>query len=130
MEEEYVLATPAQRFLEALIDAFFIFILALLLTTISARLIKLAYLISIIYNLTKDAIPALNGQSIGKRLLKIRVIKQDTYKPITGDWATAIVRGIPQQIPIFNLVDALMVFSTNRQRLGDRWAKTIVVQER
>jgi hypothetical protein len=43
---------------------------------------------------------------------------------------TSILRQISLCIPLFNLVDALMVFSEERRRFGDKWANTRVVNVR
>lgn len=81
------------------------------------------------YLLTRDAWPILGGQSIGKKAMSIRVVKVGTEAPITRDYLTAIIRQVSLFIPVFNLVDACMVFSESRRRFGDRWADTAVVDE-
>ncbi len=82
------------------------------------------------YHLTRDAWPLLKGQSIGKKAMGIRVVRQSSGEPITGDFGTSAVRQVSLLIPLFNFVDSLMVFTEKRQRFGDRWAKTVVVNER
>jgi uncharacterized RDD family membrane protein YckC len=126
---EFQLATPGQRFLAALIDGIIIAVASLIVGSISSGLGMVVNLLGIGYHLTKDAIPQLNGQSIGKKAMKIKVVKEDTGEMITGDWGTAIIRGVSLYIPLFGLIDALMVFSNDRRRFGDKWAKTVVVQE-
>jgi uncharacterized RDD family membrane protein YckC len=85
------------------------------------------WIAGIVYGLTKDALPFLEGQSIGKKAMKIRVLRDADETPITNDYGAAIIRVIPGWIPLFNIVDALMVFSSDRKRFGDQWAKTKVV---
>ncbi len=84
------------------------------------------------YMFTRDALPEvsgfLGGQSIGKKLMNIKVIREDTGASIVGDYGAAIIRQVSLVIPFFNIVDALMVFSSDKKRFGDKWAKTIVVK--
>lgn len=84
-------------------------------------------LVGIVYGLIKDALPFLDGRSLGKRAMGIRAVREATGEPITGDYVAAVLRQLSLCIPFFNVVDALMVFTEGRRRFGDRWAKTIVV---
>ncbi|MBI2817039.1 MAG: RDD family protein [Acidobacteria bacterium] len=113
------LAKPSTRFFAAVID----FVLGLVLLAIP----WLGIVLCIVYGLVKDALPFLDGKSIGKRAMGIRAVKDPGGESLTGDYPTAIVRQISLAIPIFNIVDALMVLSTSRRRFGDQWAKTMVV---
>ena len=113
------LAAPGSRFLAALIDGVFV--------AIVFNVPLLGPLVGIVYGLIKDALPFLDGQSLGKRAMGIRAVRADTGESITGDYVTSVLRQLSLCIPFFNVVDALMVFSANRRRFGDRWAKTIVV---
>ncbi|QHV94760.1 RDD family protein [Spirosoma endbachense] len=128
----YVKATPLQRFIAAFIDGIIGNIPVWLFFTVSYNLAMIGYVIAIGYLLTKDALPAtagfLGGQSIGKKLMGIKVIKEDTGASLLGDYGTAITRQVSLLIPFFNLVDALMVFGDEGKRFGDKWAKTIVVK--
>jgi uncharacterized RDD family membrane protein YckC len=126
-------ADAIQRFVAAFIDGIVGYLPAWILAFISLKLFFVGYLIAIAYLLVKDAIPATSGffggQSIGKKVMKIKVIKEDTGAGIEGDWGTAIVRQVSLLIPIFGLVDALMVFGDEKKRFGDKWANTIVVKQ-
>ena len=128
----YVKATPVQRFIAAFIDGVVAYIPLIILGIVSYKLAVIGYLIAIAYILTKDALPEtggfLGGQSIGKKLMGIKVIKEDTGTSIVGDYGAAITRQVSLMIPLFGLVDALMVFSDEGKRFGDKWAKTIVVK--
>ncbi|GAB4014594.1 hypothetical protein GCM10028808_37510 [Spirosoma migulaei] len=99
---------------------------------VSYSLGMVGYAIAIAYMLTKDALPEtggfLGGQSIGKKLMGIKAIKEDTGASLVGDYGTAITRQVSLMIPFFGFVDALMVFSDEGKRFGDKWAKTIVVK--
>ncbi|GAB3335571.1 hypothetical protein GCM10027299_44680 [Larkinella ripae] len=127
-----VKADPAQRFLAALIDGLITYIPFFLLTVISYRLAFLGWILMLGYQLTKDALPEmggyLGGQSIGKKLMKIKVIREDTGQSLLGDYGTAIVRQVSLMIPFFGIVDAFMVLTDERKRFGDKWAKTVVIK--
>ena len=77
---------------------------------------------------------ARNGQSIGKRICGIKVVRTDGSK--ASFWRIFLLRnlvnGIPSVIPIVSsiyfLVDSLMIFSESRQCLHDKIASTIVVK--
>ena len=95
------------------------------------KALQAGMMLSLVYTLTKDAIPGLNGQSIGKRAVHIRVVDIETGKPITNDYGTSAIRVISMMLPFYNLVDALMVLiDKDGRRYGDKWAKTIVVNEK
>lgn len=80
------------------------------------------------YALTRDGLPFLDGQSIGKKVLGLRAVGQDGSS-LSNNWGPAIVRNAVLFIPLFALVE-LIVLLTNEQhlRLGDQWAKTRVVR--
>ena len=116
------LASPGARFVAALIDG--------VLAGIASAVPAVGIVISIAYSLVKDALPFLEGQSIGKRAMGIRAVREGTGEPLTNDYVTAIVRQVSLWIPLFNIIDACMVFTDHRRRFGDRWAKTVVVVAR
>lgn len=69
-----------------------------------------------------------NGQSIGKRVMKTRVVKKDGSVPTLGDylmrWLLFIVDG-----PMMGCIGIIfIIFSKNRQRLGDMAAGTMVIK--
>jgi uncharacterized RDD family membrane protein YckC len=74
------------------------------------------------------------GQSIGKRICGIKVVRTDGSQ--AGFWRIFLLRNfvndIPSVIPIVStiyfLVDSLMIFSESRQCLHDKIASTIVVK--
>jgi uncharacterized RDD family membrane protein YckC len=123
-ENDYVvghpLATPMDRILAGLIDWF---IIALVSATGFGAIVGLAYL------LTKESLPLFNGQSIGKKILRIQVVDNDSYVPIKNMYEKSLIRNITLLIPVFQFIDALMIFSSDRKRFGDQWAKTIVIKE-
>jgi uncharacterized RDD family membrane protein YckC len=75
------------------------------------------------YRLCADGLE--DGQSYGKRLMKICVIDATSGKPCT--FLKSLVRQIP---PLFlGIIDIVFIFSQSRQRLGDTIANTIVVNK-
>ena len=116
------LASAGDRFLAYFID--YLIIIVMMFIPI------LGWIAGTLYVLLGDALPFLDGKTIGKKAMKIRAVKQDTLAPITNDYGTAALRRVSLMIPIFNLVDAFMVFNEDKLRFGDKWAKTTVIKER
>ena len=87
----------------------------------------LGFIVVIAYSLTRDALPFLDGQSIGKKVMKLRAVTEDG-RPLTNNWGPAIIRNVVLFIPFFPIVELIvMLTNANKQRLGDQWAKTRVV---
>lgn len=82
----------------------------------------------VVYFLCKDAFPFFNSQSVGKKLLQIKVVDAKSQQGIQGDYPASIFRSITLLIPGLNLVELVLLIS-NRERLGDKWAGTTVVKE-
>lgn len=127
-----VKADAGQRFAAAFIDGLVGYIPTLVLGVLDYRLAFIGLIAQIGYLFTKDALPMvsgfLGGQSIGKKVMNIKVVKEDTGESLLGDYGTAITRQVSLIIPLFGIIDALMVFTDDRKRFGDKWAKTIVVK--
>ena len=123
-----VKATAGQRFLAYLIDVFVISLPVGILVAIAPSLQVVAQILVIAYIFLRDSLPFFNGQSIGKKAMSIKAVKEDTGASIVGDYGAGFIRNVSQMIPILNLVDAFMVFSSDGKRFGDKWAKTIVVK--
>lgn len=75
-----------------------------------------------------------NGQTIGKKLLGIKVVRSDGTKATLGRifWLRNVVNAIPSMIPFvgyfYSLADHLWIFGDRRQCLHDKIADTIVVK--
>ena len=93
--------------------------------------VNIGTLAAMAYLLTKDSLPFLNGQSIGKRAMKIQAVTMDG-KSLSGNWQPGVIRNVSLVIPLVLLVE-LMVLLTRRDnpgpllRLGDEWGKTKVI---
>jgi uncharacterized RDD family membrane protein YckC len=77
------------------------------------------------------------GQTIGKRIMKIKVVAISDRTPVTGGAAAkrAAIQVLAPQVPgvgIFGLVDTLWLLwdKPNRQCLHDKFAGTVVVKTR
>lgn len=94
---------------------------------------SLGWLAAIGYVLTRDALPFLEGQSIGKKAMKLRAVTLDGQS-LTGKWETSVIRNISMVIPIMPLVELYILLTREEKadrgrRLGDEWAKTKVIVE-
>jgi uncharacterized RDD family membrane protein YckC len=125
---QFVKAEPMQRLAAGVID--------LIVMSVAASIINfLPYSyyfynpIMIAYFLLRDTLPFLDGKSIGKNLIGIRVVREEDFSKITDDYGTGIIRNVLFFLPLVNIIDAFMIFSKDRKRFGDRWAKTIVVMD-
>lgn len=72
----------------------------------------------------------LNGQSIAKKLLGIKVVRTDGSPASLGRlfWLRNVVNGLISIIPLYGFVDALFIFGESRQCLHDKIAGTIVLK--
>ena len=75
-----------------------------------------------------------NGQTIGKKLLGIKVVRTDGSRAGLGRifWMRNVVNMLPAIIPfvggLYGLADPLFIFSDSRRCLHDRIADTIVIK--
>ena len=116
----YTKATPGDRLVAFLLD---------MLVVIMLGLVPLiGYFLGIAYVLLRDSISFLDGQSIGKKVLKLKVIDLETGTGIHNKYDKSAIRNITLFIPIFDIVDvAWLLFSDEKNRFGDKWARTTVV---
>lgn len=91
----------------------------------------LGWVVAAAYLVTRDSLPFLGGQSVGKKAMGIQAVTMDGQS-LAGNWNQGIIRNIPMAIPFFPLVELFVLI--NRQenpkpllRLGDEWAKTKVI---
>ena len=76
------------------------------------------------------ALEAQSGQTLGKRMLGVRVVRADGRGASTGEIAVRTLLRIVDALPFFYLVGFItaLVTGKRRQRLGDLAAKTLVVR--
>jgi len=72
---------------------------------------------------------ARNGQTIAKKALGIKVVRRDGSPASLGRifWLRNVVNGLLAFIPLYVLVDFLLIFGEERQCVHDKLADTIVV---
>jgi uncharacterized RDD family membrane protein YckC len=126
------LAPVSSRAIAVLID----WVIIIVAVSVLARILPffastLIWLFALAYIIARDSLPFLDGQSIGKKLMKIRVVTQDG-RPITNNWEAALRRNAALAIPIFGLVELIILLTRETkpergQRLGDEWAGTKVI---
>lgn len=92
-----------------------------------------AWLIAMAYLVTRDSLPFLGGQSIGKRAMHLRAVTLDG-RPLTGNWEPGVIRSAVLMIPFFAFVEIFILLTREGKpdqgrRLGDEWAKTKVIVE-
>jgi uncharacterized RDD family membrane protein YckC len=70
------------------------------------------------------------GQTMGKRLLEIRVVRSDGSQASLGRifWLRNVVNGLLGIIPLYAIIDVLFIFGQRRQCIHDLIADTIVVK--
>ena len=128
------LAPLPPRIIAAVIDFAICAFIGSILTAILPRAIgNVGYLVGISYILFRDALPFLGGQSVGKKLMKIRVVTADG-QALTGNWTPALIRSAVFLIPCFVIVELVILYTRQSKpeagrRLGDDWAKTKVIVE-
>jgi uncharacterized RDD family membrane protein YckC len=121
LTERRMVASDGNRIVAYLIDV--------VLVAVVSIVPFVGWIAGLAYLLTRDALPFLDGQSIGKKVMKLRAVSAEDDQPLTNNWGPSIIRNIVLFIPLFPIVE-LIVLLTNDQklRLGDQWAKTRVVQ--
>jgi uncharacterized RDD family membrane protein YckC len=125
-----IMASTGSRYIAQLVDQIvavgLAFIMSYIVTMFGFEGLGLALVIIsyIGYFLFNDAMP--NGQSIGKKLLSIKVVNKLDGKDCT--LVESFLRNITTIIPFVAVLDMIMMFGNKRQRLGDRIADTIVVR--
>ncbi len=125
-----VLAHPGKRyqgqFLDGLIAVLLFFLVDYLLDFLPIDLRVAGYIklfVPITYFVFSDALPG--GQSLGKKPFGFRVVSKTTGKPCT--LIQSFARNAPT--PFLGVIDAVLILTKGRQRLGDLFANTIVIKE-
>ncbi len=119
------LASIGSRAVAQMIDAILALVLLIFPVIIFGKPadfgLSIGVLLYIAYLLFQDALP--DGQSIGKRIMKIRVINRFTGRSC-GLAASAIRNGL---LIFLGFIDLLFLGSKLRQRLRDMLADTVVI---
>lgn len=88
-------------------------------------------LVGLAYFVTRDSLPFLAGQSVGKKAIKLKVTTLEGAS-LAGNWHAALIRNGILLIPFFALVELYILLTRENgvdrgRRLGDEWAKTKVI---
>jgi uncharacterized RDD family membrane protein YckC len=128
-KNNHVLASPGVRYFGQVIDiviSITIFMLPFYLAPMVGLEQETVSLVSffsaILYFLFSDGLP--NGQSLGKKILGIAVISTTSGKYCS--FTQSFFRNL--LTPVLGMIDAVFILGKKRQRLGDKLAKTIVVE--
>ena len=124
------LASPSNRLMGQLIDGSVgavPFIAGGILSAISESagrvLLLLGIAWSVFYYLFADGFPG--GQSLGKRWLGMQVISEATGEPCS--FGQSFVRNL--LLALLGPIDWIFIFGEKHQRLGDKAAGTIVIED-
>jgi uncharacterized RDD family membrane protein YckC len=130
---EYELATVSERAVASIIDVVFIYLGSLILygiVSIFTEGVKYVYIVipgSFFYHLLLETLN--HGQSLGKKIFKIRVIKITGERPGFFDFLMRTVfRVIDLSLTLGTLALIAASSSEKGQRLGDFFADTTVVK--
>jgi uncharacterized RDD family membrane protein YckC len=116
------------RIIAGLIDAL---IFSLLAGTALFFIPGLGYALGVVYMLLRDSLPFMQGQSVGKKIMGVRVVRQDSGAALLNDHATSATRNILLviPIPIVGIIDSIFILiNEDGNRLSDRFTKTTVVK--
>ena len=117
-----------KRIVAGVIDSLVAMAVGYVLAMVASSLFYPAY---IAVMLLRDSLPFLDGQSIGKKALGLKAVTE-AGASLSGNWKDGVVRNVPMVIPIFPIVE-LIILVINKdkpngdRRFGDQWAKTKVV---
>jgi len=119
-----------KRFLGAFIDAIVAAGVGHIVGLITGSSI-LSLLVTSVAWLVRDSLPFLEGQSLGKKIMKTKAVKADGSS-LSGDWTTGAIRNILMAVPFGGLVESVVILVRSGKpeagmRLGDEWAKTKVI---
>ncbi len=126
------MAPLAPRLIATVIDFGICVVISLVFMILPSQLENLGGLVAMSYILLRDALPFLGGQSIGKKLMKIRAVTADGQS-LSGNWSPALIRNAILLVPCLGVIAELIVLITREgkpeagRRLGDDWAKTKVI---
>jgi uncharacterized RDD family membrane protein YckC len=122
-------ASRGSRFLAAMVDAAAVLVIWLPALIFQNPVLFLAgicaFAVLQMFLLSRD------GQSVGKRVLGIRIVKNDTEANggfVSNVLLRVIVNAVLSFIPFYTLVDILLIFRDDRRCIHDMIAGTKVVK--
>jgi uncharacterized RDD family membrane protein YckC len=143
----HVLAERGTRFFAALIDVVILVAVMFLIGLVTpfsvfdparsgfVTTVAIPYILGmLIFLLVHGWLLATQGQTVGKKLLGIRIVRSDGSRGSLGRVfglryaLNGLIASVPIVGTIYGLVDALMIFRDSRRCLHDQLADTIVVK--
>tara|TARA_R110002074_G_scaffold223009_1_gene393906 strand:+ start:21571 stop:22296 length:726 start_codon:yes stop_codon:yes gene_type:complete len=135
----YTIVSIGERIVAFFIDAFILYLYSILVNLVGDAIgyvyddrwtqrgiVALIFLPAMFYSLFMHII--FNGRTVGKMLLKMRVVKVDG-SPV--HWSNYLVRWMLRLVDIWLFLGSIgiltILFSEKRQRLGDAAAGTVVI---
>ncbi|MCL2073869.1 MAG: RDD family protein [Marinilabiliaceae bacterium] len=115
--ESFLQAPLTERILAAIVDIAIVCGLSLFP--------RIGWIFGLFYFLLRDSL-FFKGQSLGKKLMRIKVITLPENEPLSNYPEKSALRAIVALIPGLNLVD-LWFLITVGYRLADKWAQTAVI---
>lgn len=109
-------------------DRLMAFCIDLVITLGLAMFPRIGWIFGLIYFLFKDSMPFTNGQSYGRKLLKIRLVKSFDESSCINAPEKSLIRNIVLLVPILNLFEIFSFFFC-RHRLGEQWSETKVIND-
>lgn len=122
-------ATFNNRVVAGLIDSLVgVALYIVVIVIMPAKLHILGNLVYLAYTLTKDCLPFLGGQSVGKKAMRMQAVLNDGTS-LAGNWQAGILRNA---FMLISPVELFILWSKNEKgaplrRLGDDYAKTKVI---
>ena len=92
---------------------------------------RIAWLVGVGYLVARDSLAFMGGQSVGKKVMKLKVVTMDG-KSLVNNWEPALIRNAVLAIPFFAFVELVVLLTREDKpergrRLGDEWGKTKVI---
>jgi len=122
-------ASRGSRFLAAMVDAAAVLVIYLVSLVAKNPVLFLAAICA--FAVLQMFLLSRDGQSVGKRVLGIKIVKNDTE--VNGGFVSnvllrVIVNTVLSFIPFYTLVDILLIFREDRRCIHDMIAGTRVVE--
>lgn len=136
---QYELASTKERFVAALLDFIFLFVVLLIINLLLNYIVGLIFrkaeflyilvnsLIIIFYSFSQEVI--LKGQTFGKKMMGIRVMRLDGQKPQPFNYMARLAFKLIDIWASFGAIGITMIKSSGKgQRLGDIIGNTVIVR--
>lgn len=96
--------------------------------------VLLAVLVGLAYWVTRDSLPFLGGQSVGKKMQGLKALTA-SGESLAGNWKAGLIRSGPLLVLPFTLIEIYVLLTredtpARGRRLGDEWSQTKVVIHR